>query len=404
MSRIDTLIEQLCPKGVPFLPIGEVAQIASARVVIGSLDRSTYVGVDNLLPNFGGRRDSEYLAGSSNAIGFQPGDVLIGNIRPYLKKVWLADRAGGASPDVLTLSLRPSTRESMVPSFLYYVIASDSFVRYSMQHAKGGKMPRGDKVATLSYKIPVPPMAVQREIVRVLDAFQRLDAELGAELGLRRRQYAYYRDSLLTFSETARNVRWVPIGEFAELVRGNGMPKSDFVDVGVPAIHYGEIYTHYGTWAAQARSFVAPATATRLATVSPGDIVITNTSENIEDVGKAVAWLGGERAVTGGHATVIRHAQSPKFLAYYFQTAEFGAAKRKHATGTKVIDVSAKSLAKIVVPLPPTEEQERIVAILDKFDALVNDLSVGLPAELAARRQQHAYYGNRLLTFEEAAA
>lgn len=192
------------------------------------------------------------------------------------------------------------------------------------------------------------------------------------------------------------------MSEFSTLVRGNGMPKIDFSESGVGAIHYGQIYTYYGTWTTHTKSFVPAAKAAKLAKVDPGDVVITNTSENIEDVGKAVAWLGSEQVVTGGHATVIKHDQNPKYLAYYFQTAQFGAAKRKRATGTKVIDVSATKFGEIQIPLPSLEEQEKIFAILDKFDALVNDLSTGLPAELASRRKQYEHYRDRLLTFQEA--
>ncbi|HEY2354888.1 MAG TPA: restriction endonuclease subunit S [Gaiellaceae bacterium] len=252
------------------------------------------------------------------------------------------------------------------------------------------------------FRFPLPPLEVQREIVKILDGFTELQAELRAELEARRWQYRNYRDALLTFP-AANGIKRTPIGEFAELVRGNGLPKTDFTESGVGAIHYGQIYTYYGTWADETKSFVAPETAAKLAKVDPGDVVITNTSENIEDVGKAVAWLGAEQVVTGGHATVIKHSQNPKFLAYYFQTAEFSSAKRRYAFGTKVIDVSAKSLAKIDIPLPSRNEQDRIVSILDKFDSLVNDLSIGLPAELNARRKQYEYYRDRLLTFPEAA-
>ena len=195
----------------------------------------------------------------------------------------------------------------------------------------------------------------------------------------------------------------MPMGEVGVFTRGNGMPKSDFTESGVGAIHYGQIYTYYGAWTTKAISCVAPSTAARLAKVDPGDVIITNTSENLEDVGKAVAWLGCDPIVTGGHATVFKHSQDAKFIAYWLQSQSFHAQKRRLATGTKVIDVSARSLATITIPIPPLAEQRRIVAILDKFDALVNDLSTGLPAELRARRQQYEHYRDRLLTFTEAA-
>ncbi len=189
-----------------------------------------------------------------------------------------------------------------------------------------------------------------------------------------------------------------PMGEWATLVRGNGMPRSDFSPNGVGCIHYGQVYTHYGTFAERTLSFVSPEKATRLAKVDPGDIVITNTSENVEDVCKAVAWLGRDEIVTGGHATVIKHGQDPKYLSYYFQTAEFHAAKKKRATGTKVIDVSAKSLAEIAVPLPPIQVQREIVDILDTFSALEAELE----AELEARRKQYAHFRSLILNHQAA--
>ena len=186
-------------------------------------------------------------------------------------------------------------------------------------------------------------------------------------------------------------VEFKAIGEFGELVRGNGMPKSDFVEAGVGCIHYGQIYTYYGAWASETISFVPAEKAARLAKVDPGDLIITNTSENVDDVCKAVAWLGDDQIVTGGHATVLKHGQDPKYLSYYLQTPHFFGEKKRLATGTKVIDVSAKSLAKIKIPVPPLEIQQEIVVILDKFSKL--------EAELEARRRQYRHYRDALLSF-----
>jgi len=192
-------------------------------------------------------------------------------------------------------------------------------------------------------------------------------------------------------------IEFKALGEIAELVRGNGMPKSDFTESGIGCIHYGQIYTYYGVSATETTSFVAPTTATRLAKVDKGDLIITNTSENLEDVCKAVAWLGESQIVTGGHATVIKHKQDPKYLAYFFRTPDFFAQKKKYATGTKVIDVSAKSLAKIRIPVPPLEVQREIVRVLDTFTKLEAELE----AELEARRQQYGHYRDTLLSFGE---
>ncbi|RJT97373.1 restriction endonuclease subunit S [Arthrobacter frigidicola] len=180
------------------------------------------------------------------------------------------------------------------------------------------------------------------------------------------------------------------LGDIARLVRGNGMPKSDLTDEGVGAIHYGQIYTRYGVWATETLSFVAPEKAAKLTVADPGDIIVTNTSENVDDVGKAVAWLGAGSVVTGGHATVIKHGEDPKFLSYWFGSEEFSKQKRKLATGTKVIDVSAKQLATVRVPIPPLPIQREIVRVLDQFTRLEAELQL----ELEARRSQRIALAN----------
>ena len=251
---------------------------------------------------------------------------------------------------------------------------------------------------------PIPPLSVQSRIVEILDKFTSLEAELEAELELRKKQYAYYREQLLNFSYTPPsefNIVCKKLGEVAELVRGNGLSKKDFAPEGIPAIHYGQIYTYYGNETKGTISFVTPETASKLRKVFCGNVVITNTSENLEDVGKALLYSGESEAVTGGHATIIRCSEHllPKYFVYYTMTYSFFDQKRKLAKGTKVIDVSATDLARIEIPLPPLSEQARIVEILDKFDTLTNSISEGLPLEIQLRRQQYEYYREQLLDF-----
>ena len=201
-------------------------------------------------------------------------------------------------------------------------------------------------------------------------------------------------------------VEWLRLGEIGELVRGNGLPKTDFTENGVPAIHYGQIYTYYGNETVQTLSFVSSETAKKLKKVNKGDVVITNTSENLEDVGKALLYLGEAQAVTGGHATIFK--PDPKILGKYFvyctQHSFFFDAKRKLAKGTKVIDVSATDMAKIKFPIPcpdnskkSLEIQAEIVRILDAMTAHTAELT----AELTARKKQYDYYRDKLLSFEE---
>ncbi|MCK9816963.1 restriction endonuclease subunit S [Pseudomonas sp. MAFF 302046] len=196
------------------------------------------------------------------------------------------------------------------------------------------------------------------------------------------------------------------LGTLGELVRGNGLQKKDFTEAGVPAIHYGQIYTYYGLSTTETKSFVSPELAKQLKKVNKGDVVITNTSENLEDVGKALVYLGEPQAVTGGHATVLKPGDLllGKYFAYFTQTNEFASEKRKYAKGAKVIDISATDMAKIPIPLPCPESpkksleiQTEIVRILDAFSELTRELT----RELTARKKQYNYYRDQLLSFDE---
>jgi type I restriction enzyme S subunit len=202
------------------------------------------------------------------------------------------------------------------------------------------------------------------------------------------------------------DVEWKALGTVADLVRGNGLQKKDFTEAGVPAIHYGQIYTHYSLSTTKTKSFVSPDLAKQLKRVDKGDVVITNTSENLEDVGKALVYLGERQAVTGGHATILKPGNCllGKYFAYFTQTDEFAVEKRKYAKGTKVIDVSATDMAKIKIPIPcpnnpkkSLEIQAEIVRILDAF----TELTAELTAELNTRKNQFNYYRDQLLSFEE---
>ena len=196
-------------------------------------------------------------------------------------------------------------------------------------------------------------------------------------------------------------VEYKPLGEVAELKRGSGMPKKMFTDAGIPAIHYGHIYTKYGIYTKVAAAYVYKANSQKLTLVYPGDLVVANTSENLEDVGKAVTWLGESVAVTGGHATVVRSSvMNTVFLSYYFRTEEFSRKKQRYSQGTKVIELSAVNLAKILIPVPPLEVQCEIVKILDQFTTLEAELE----AELEARRAQYEYYRNQLLSYDTLAS
>ena len=408
MKGANFLEKLLDNQPVEWKKLGEVCEFQNGYAFKSSLFKETglpIIRITNI--NGGGITDEDYKY-------FDPsdypkrveeyrvvqGDILVGmsgsiKIGWYDKEnpAYLNQRVGRFIPKTETINKR----------FLYHYLRLQETNLYLM--AGGGIQPN---LSSTDIKrkllIPIPPLSIQSRIVEILDKFTSLEAELEAELELRKKQYAYYREQLLNFSYTPPsefNVVYRKLGEMAELVRGNGLSKKDFAPEGIPAIHYGQIYTYYGNETKGTISFVTPETASKLRKVFCGNVVITNTSENLEDVGKALLYSGESEAVTGGHATIIRCSEHllPKYFVYYTMTYSFFDQKRKLAKGTKVIDVSATDLARIEIPLPPLSEQARIVEILDKFDTLTNSISEGLPLEIQLRRQQYEYYREQLLDF-----
>ncbi|QRG86497.1 restriction endonuclease subunit S [Bulleidia sp. zg-1006] len=196
-------------------------------------------------------------------------------------------------------------------------------------------------------------------------------------------------------------VEWKTLGSIGVFENGTGMPKSLFNENGkVGAIHYGHIYTKYNLFVKQPIVRVTKQNADNLKKVNTGDLVIAKTSENIEDVMKTVAYLGNIIAVTGGHAAIFKHNENPKYLSYVFNGANYLLRqKNKLARGVKVIELSTTDMEKIKIPLPSLPVQEYIVSILDRFDALINDVSKGLPKEIELRKKQYEYYREKLLSF-----
>ena len=191
-------------KDVVWKTLGEVAEYPKDRICSDKLNEHNYVGVDNLLQNREGKKLSGYVPSEGKMTEYIVNDILIGNIRPYLKKIWQADCTGGTNGDVLVIRV---TDEKVNPKYLYQVLADDKFFAFNMKHAKGAKMPRGSKTAIMQYKIPIPPLSEQEKIVAILDKFDTLTHSISEglphEIALRRKQYEYYREQLLAFPTAA---------------------------------------------------------------------------------------------------------------------------------------------------------------------------------------------------------
>ncbi|HIT51218.1 MAG TPA: restriction endonuclease subunit S, partial [Candidatus Aveggerthella excrementigallinarum] len=161
MSRIDEMIQRLCPDGVEYRKLSEVGDYVKTKIPVDGVDADTYTGVDNLVKDKGGRVPAESIPSSGACTEVAAGDLLLGNIRPNLRKLWLADVDGGASNDVLVYRLKV---DDIAPEFFYHVMADERFFEYNIRYMRGAKMPRGDKARILAYEIPVPPLDVQREV------------------------------------------------------------------------------------------------------------------------------------------------------------------------------------------------------------------------------------------------
>ena len=393
MSRLADLIAELCPEGVEYKPLGELLVyqqptpfLVSSKDYDPSYPTPVLTAGATFLLGYSSETHGVYAASTDDPV------IIFDDFTTASKWVDFPFKLKSSAAKILTAA-DPSVADIR---FLYFLMQT---IKYQVgSHARHW-------IAVYS-KMPVccPPLEVQREIVRILDQFTTLEAELEAELEARRAQYEHYRNHLLSYDSLAARgpVEMVKLGDVVEMRRGNGMQKSSFVDKGVPALHYGHIFSRYSVSTSVAAAYVSKGDAKKLVPVMPGDLVLANTSENLDDVGKAVVWKGEEKAVVGGHATAISSdLLDMGFLSHYVRSTHFSLSKRKFAQGTKVIELSAANLGKIPVPLPELSEQRHIADLLDRFDALINDISSGLPAEIAARRAQYEHYRDRLLSFPE---
>ncbi|HAH7721773.1 TPA: restriction endonuclease subunit S [Escherichia coli] len=295
---------------------------------------------------------------------------------------------------------------TIIGKYFAYFTQTDSFANEKRKYSKGTKVidVSASDMAKIIIPIPCPDnpeksLAIQSEIVRILDKFTALTAELTAELNMRKKQYNYYRDQLLSFN--TEDVPHLPMGQkdIGEFIRGGTFQKKDFIDAGVGCIHYGQIYTYYGTYTEKTKTYISTALAKKCKKAQKGDLIIATTSENDEDVCKAVAWLGSEDIAVSSDACIYKHNLNPKYVSYFFQTEQFQNQKKQYITGAKVRRVNADNLSKILIPVPSMEIQERIVSILDKFDTLTNSITEGLPREIELRQKQYEYYRDLLFSF-----
>lgn len=380
MSRIDELLAQYCPDGVEYRQLDYVADIKNGS-------------------------DYKHLSEGSIPVYGSGGvmDVKVSSFA-YDKPTVLLPRKGSITNvfyvdepfwNIDTVFYTIIDTNKIIPRYFYHVMLNARIEKYSTGSAA---RPSLTQTALKKIKIPVPPLQVQEEIVRILDSFTQLEAELEAELEARRQQYEYYRDSLLDVNNSHNPLadmltQYCPDGVEYKLL-GNVLINFDSKRKPVTKKDRREgIFPYYGANGIQDYVDDYIFDGTYLLIGEDGSVIK-------EDKTPVINWASGKIWVNN-HAHVLQCSSEDALLRYvyfYLQTVDI----TKYITGGTQPKLNQKNLNKIPIAVPALQVQERIVEILDKFDALVNDLSSGLPAEIQARSQQYEHYRDQLLSFPAA--
>ena len=417
MSKLDELIVKFCPNGVEYKKISDV--VVSLKTGLNPRKNFTlnadgaecfYITGKDVYGdkiNVSDRTDkiSKDVVELINKRAQLHDDVLLfvstgtGTVgRMTVVEEYTGD--WNVSETMYIITVKP---DELLTKYLFYTLYSTGAkMQYEPKISKGS-VPHLKVVDLMGVKIPVPPLEVQREIVHILDEFTllstELSTELSAELQARKKQYEYYRDTLLEFDN---KIPMVTLKDIAtEIYRGSGIKRDQVTEEGIPCVRYGEIYTTYNTWFKDCVSHTKEEYVSSPKYFEYGDILFAITGESVEDIAKSVAYLGNEKCLAGGDIVVLKHKQNPRYLAHVLSTTYARQQKSKGKVKSKVVHSNVPSIESITIPLPSLEVQERYADVLDNFETICNDLSIGLPAEIDARQKQYEYYRDALLTFAE---
>ena len=357
MSRIDDLIAEHCPDGVEFVPLSSISL----------LKRGTAISRKQIFPG-----DVPVVAGSGAYAGF---------VSWWEIPIFVSD----------AFSIQPFP-DKVQPRFCYHWLKSQQKELHTMK--RGGGVPHVYAKDVAKLRIPVPPLVVQEEIVRILDTFTKLEAELEA----RKKQYEYYRARAFVFSDS-NDVRWSTLGKISTRVSSGATPKAgapEYYSGGtIPWLRTGEV-TFGEIWDTDVKITDRAVQDTGASWITKNCVIVA-----ISGATAARSAINKIPLTTNQHCCNLQidEAQADYRYVFFWVSSKYQELKAL-GRGARS-DLSAQLIKGFPIPLPPLDEQRRIVSILDKFDALVNDLSIGLPAELAARRKQYEYYRDKLLTFKE---
>ena len=396
MSRLQELLEELCPDGVEYRCLKDIT-ISLKKGTLKTDEVSKTKNSEYCFPVINSGRDLYgYYTEYNNEYGITIAarGEYAGFVSYFDKKFW----AGGLSYPYVSID------ESVIlTKFIYYCLKyKEKLFRNKL--VSEGSIPALNKGDIDKHKLPVPPLEVQREIVRVLDSFTLLLDELTDELTARKKQYNEYLNKLIS-SENIKNGTEYALGELFDF--RNGLSKGkEFFGHGIPFIRYTDVYNNRFLHKCNVTALVECTDAEKSKLrVSRGDVLFTRTSETAEDVGWSSVMLDDmDDCVFNGFtikATPKTELVLPEYCAYCFSTKEFRNYVASHCAFTTRASLTGTTIGDYKIVIPDLDTQKRIVEILDKFYLITNDISNGIPAEIESRKKQYEYYRDKLLSFKE---
>jgi type I restriction enzyme S subunit len=417
VSEIGALISKLCPEGVPHKKLSELATTVSglsgkvkSDFGVGNGRYVTYKQVFNNITVDCSTADYVFVGPGERQNQLHIGDVLFTGSSESVEELGMSSVVVEEPTTPLFLNsfcfaLRFYSQEVIHPQFSKFLFRSLNLRREIQKSGSGVTRINISKSKFMQMRIPIPPMEVQLEIVRILDAMTSLQAELQAELEARRLQYEHYQHEVFDQLDGA-GVQSVAVKDLGRWY-GGGTPskgRSDYwVDGTIPWISPKDMG---GSVVTYTEDHITEAAVRNSATkLVPANAVALVARSSILDHTLPIAFVPSPSALNQDMKAVIAaDGIEPRYVFHVLRANRARMLRTVRRSGGSVASLDSQKLWKFEVPVPGAEEQRRIIDFMDRFDLLTNDLSVGLPAELTARRKQYEYYRDKLLTFEELVA